>query len=149
MNVTKGSTRNFGHCLETTAAPQAIWSLWTTPSTWQMWDLGLKSAKLEMPFVAGAIGSILPKSGPSSKFSVTRVEDGRRCTFVTALPLASLVVDRSLTTLANGKTRITHEVSFSGPFAALWAMVFGPSFMRDLPPTMERLAALACERATL
>jgi hypothetical protein len=145
MEIAKGSNRDFSHSLETTAAPVAIWSLWTTPSTWALWDLGLKSAELDGPFVEGAVGTIISKSGPASEFKVLHVEAGKRCTFGTRLPLARLEIDRFLEPSPNEKVRITHHVSFSGVLAGFWAMLFGPGFRRDLPPTMARLAALADE----
>ena len=46
--------------------------------------------------------------------------------------------------MTSGNNRaFIHEVCFTGPMAFLWAALLGPGFRKALPPTMEKLAALA------
>lgn len=140
--IASGSNRRFRHTVATTASRDAIWSLWTRPETWGSWDQGLKSA--EGPpggLMAGATGTIRSRGGQRAPFKVVEWQDREAYAFTTALPLATLAVRRRFE--AGEMTRFTHDVSFSGPLAALWSMILGPGFRQALPPTMETLARLA------
>lgn len=136
-----GTNRAFSHVNQTRAPANAVWRLWTDPSTWQDWDLGLKLASLDGPFEPGAVGTLTPKSGPESAFRITALEAGRFCAFVIALPLARLEITRTIRAVS--PTVFEHHVAFKGPLAGLWAWLFGSGFRRDLPPTMARIAQIA------
>ena len=141
--IAEGTNRAFSHSIQTSVEPQAVWRLWSDPSTWREWDLGLKDAKLDGAFAVGAAGELTPKSGPKTRFKITALERGRNYTFATALPLARLEITRTI--LSRNPTVFEHQVTFKGPLAGLWARLFGPGFRRDLPPTMERIAQIAEE----
>ncbi|MEL6617152.1 MAG: SRPBCC family protein, partial [Bacteroidota bacterium] len=87
--LAEGTDRAFRHTVVTDVSPEAIWRLWTDPSTWPDWDTELKSASLDGPWVEGARGRLVPLSGPSSRFEVTAVEP-RATTFSTRLPLGAI-----------------------------------------------------------
>jgi uncharacterized protein YndB with AHSA1/START domain len=136
-----GTNRAFSHQVTTTAPAATIWSAWTTPASWGDWDLGLTSASLDGDFVVGAKGEIQPRSGSKATFTVVAVEPGKSCTFETQLPMARLVVTRTI--VSEMPTVFRHDVSFTGPLAGIWAGQLGPDFRTALPPTMEKLKALA------
>lgn len=137
--VTDGTNRDFA-CTRLTRHPDRIWELWTTPDSWHMWDLGLRSAEMEAPMAQGSTGRLFPVSGPASRFQVTVFEPRDRYAFVTALPFANLTVARFF---SEDRSSFTHRVSFSGPLAGLFAWHFGPRFRAALPPTLQRLVALS------
>ena len=139
--IAEGTNLAFSHSIQTSVQPQAVWRLWSDPSTWREWDLGLKDAHLDGAFAVGAAGELTPKSGPKTRFRITAVERGRNYTFATALPLARLEITRTI--LSTNPTVFEHQVTFKGPLGGLWAQFFGPGFRRDLPPTMERIAQIA------
>lgn len=136
-----GTNRAFSHIVETKAAPDRVWYLWTDVSTWKDWDAGLKDAELDGPVTLGAKGKIIPLSGPSARFEVIEYVDGQAYAFETRLPFARLTVRRSF--IDRDPTVFQHEVSFSGALAGFWAGRFGKGFRAALPPTMETLANLA------
>ena len=137
-----GTNRAFSHTVETQAPREAVWRLWTDPTTWKDWDLGLKDAVGPTPLTLGDRGQIVPNSGPTSAFEVVAFDDGQSYAFETNLPLAKLRMERSF--IGGGETtQFQHTVSFSGLLSGLWASQFGPGFRRALPPTMESLAAQA------
>lgn len=138
--LAKGTNRAFSHSVQTAVQPEAVWRLWSDPSTWCDWDLGLKDATLEGAFALGALGELTPRSGPKTQFRITAFELGQTYTFATALPLARLEITRTI--LATDPTVFEHQVTFKGPLGGLWAQLFGPGFRRDLPPTMERIAQI-------
>lgn len=139
--IAEGTNRAFSHSIQTSVQPQAVWRLWSSPSTWRDWDLGLKDATLDGAFAVGAAGELTPKSGPKSRFKITAFERGRNYTFATTLPFAQLEITRAI--LSVSPTVFEHKVTFKGPLAGLWARLFGPGFRRDLPPTMARIVQIA------
>lgn len=137
-----GSNRRFSHQRSTTAPRERIWALWIGVEGWPAWDLGLKAAKLDGPAIRlGATGRLTPASGAPSSFEVTRFEPGEAYAFATQLPLARLIVERGF--VDGPRTTFRHEVWFDGPLAGFWAALLGPQFRRQLPPSLDRLAALA------
>ena len=139
--IAAGTNRSFFHEMATSAPREAVWTLWTTISSWKDWDLGLKDAELDGALRLGAVGHITPQSGPPAKFRVIEFEERVSYAFATTLPLAKLVVRRSF--LPSEGTVFRHDVSFTGLLAGLWAGQLGPGFRKALPPTMERLARQA------
>ena len=140
--LAEGTPRAFSHTLTTSASPEAIWALWTEPHTWPQWDPELAGAELVGEWREGARGTLRPTSGPRARVTVTHVAE-RETTFSTKLPLASLRVTRRWEDAAEGRIRITHEVSFHGLAAGPLASRLGPGFRRALPRAMASLDALA------
>jgi hypothetical protein len=141
-----GKNTAFSCTMKTNAAPSRIWALWTDPNTWAAWDGGLKSASLNGPFREGAKGVIIALNGAKSPFTVSRCAELSSSTFVTHLPLAKLVITRSMTALGDGGTEFTHLVRFTGAASWLWGFALGRGFRRELPNTMAKLAQLAQDR---
>ena len=139
--IAQGTDRAFSHTMQTTAAPDRIWRLWTDPASWKHWDRGLQDAELEGDFGLGATGRITPLTGPKAKFEVIELDPGTSYSFATAMPLARLVVTRSF--VDDAPTRFRHDVAFEGAMAGLWSRLYGKRFREALPATMEALARLA------
>lgn len=139
--VAPGTNQDFNFTIATNA-PDQVWRLWTTPSTWGSWDRGLQSASMEGEMGLGSIGQIQPLSGPASRFEVTLLDPQNSYAFVTKLPMAKLKVERSFNA---DRTAFTHRVTFSGPMGFAFARMFSPGFRQALPPTMRRLNTLAEE----
>lgn len=132
----------FSHTIETDAAPEQVWQLWTDVSRWPEWDTELIAASLEGEFRAGARGTLKPRTGPPSEFRIAEVEAGKSYTFITTLPACSLNVRRVLEPTTRG-TRFTHEVSFTGPMAFLFRALLEQGFRVALPGVMDRIDRLA------
>jgi hypothetical protein len=145
MEQASGNNSAFSHTLRTRAAPHRIWALWTNPDTWSLWDGGLKSASLTGPFKEGSQGTIIALNGTKSPFTVGSCVELSSSTFVTNLPLAKLVIKRSLTKLDDGGTEFTHDVSFTGVAYKFWGFALGRGFRKELPKTMAKLLQLAEE----
>ena len=139
--MAQGSNRAFSHTRETQASPDEIWVLWTDVSTWKSWDKGLADAELDGPMGLGAIGRIIPSSGPASRFEVTAWAPNQSYTFETRLPLARLSVTRSFVSL--DPVTFRHDVEFKGVLSGFWAARLGPQFRAALPSTMDALAERA------
>ncbi|GAB4442114.1 MAG: hypothetical protein OHK0015_40260 [Chloroflexi bacterium OHK40] len=131
----------FAHTLETTAAAEQVWELWTDVAGWPRWDTALCAARLDGPFVYQAQGRLQATGSPESRFTVVELEPGRSYTIAVPLLLAELRVRRALTPMPAG-TRYTHEVSFAGSLEGLFGLLLGRRFRAMLPEVMERLRQL-------
>jgi uncharacterized protein YndB with AHSA1/START domain len=139
----EGSRSAFHHEVETTAAPEAVWRVWTDVAGWPAWDTELESTRLEDPFQAGASGVLKGKGNPESTFTIEAVEPNRSYRFATALPLGGrLVIERTLTPLEQG-TRFRHDVRFEGFGGGLLSLFLGGGYRAALPGVMERIKVLA------
>jgi hypothetical protein len=129
---------HFKHTLQTTATPESIWAVWTDVKRWPSWDTELEEASLAGPFALGAQGILKSKGAPPSTFTISQLDMGRSYTFTTKLPLAQLHVRRYLNDI-NSATLFTHEVSFSGSLAFVFARVLGGRFQAALPGVMRNI----------
>jgi len=105
------TNKHFWYSMETTASPDAIWSVWMDVPNWKDWDIGLKDATIESDIRLKVKGVIISLEGRKSKFKVVEFIDGKSYTYKTRLPLGSLYVKRYLAT-NDGITAFTHEVWF-------------------------------------
>lgn len=133
-----GSNRHFEHTESTTGTRADIWRLWTDVESWKRWDQGLADATIDQAFAKGAEGTIIPNSGPKTKFTITDMDPGTSYTFVTKLPGAQLRIRRDL--VDGPHTTFRHTVWFDGPLAAVFATILGRGFRRQLPGSMRLLA---------
>ena len=141
-DATCGSRRSFWRSEATTAAPGAIWDLWTEVDTWPQWDTELRRATLDGPMRLGARGQLQPSRGPASRFVISLWEPGRRVRITTELPCASLVLTRTLEPAGAGCV-FTHEVEFTGALGWGFAALLGGRFRAALPGVMRRVRQLA------
>lgn len=136
--------RHFRSQHVTTASHSAVWAVWKDVSRWPEWDTELEAASLHGPFVTGAIGSLIPKRGPQSPFTLSEVTDEVSFTYVVRLPLARLEVGHYFT--RDEATTFVHEVTFRGPLGVVFGRLLGRTYAAALPGVLARIARLA-ERA--
>ncbi|CAN7227799.1 SRPBCC family protein [Paenibacillus sp. LjRoot56] len=137
----------FEHSVMTMAKAETIWSLYSDISTWVEWDKGIVHASLEGAFVAGTRGLLQPEGQDRLNFELKEVNPLRGFSDVTDIPAAGIQVHftHHLVETAEG-TRVTHEVTITGPNAEHLGPVIGAGMAEGIPHTMEGLVALALER---
>jgi uncharacterized protein YndB with AHSA1/START domain len=144
--VAEGTNRDFAHTLETPAAPEAVWALWTDLDTWPVWDTEMTEAVADGPLELGQTGTIT-SGGREVPFEIVAWSPPTSYAYEMPLPSGSLTVERTLEPLAGGGTRFTHDVTFRGFGGALLAPTLGRRFRRALPTVMVQLAQLAEQEA--
>lgn len=130
------------HTLETTAIPENIWALWADVSSYQEWDGGIESAKLNGAFKVGSSGELKPAAGRPAAFTITEMVEGRSFSCLAPLPFGRLRFHHWMEPTSMG-TRLTHRIEVEGPFAWIWARALGKAFRANLPASMRKLARLA------
>ncbi len=138
----RGNPRNFSYTLPTQSDRDTFWEVWTDVAAWPSWDSPLAKAYLIDKIGLGAKGELTTKTGQSSTFTISEFEPHESYAFTTRLPGASLVVRRYFTSVGD-ELLFTHNVSFEGALAVVFAQLLGRGFMRDLPPAMENLRRTA------
>lgn len=136
------STWSFQHSLVSPAPADQVWAVLSDVEAWSAWDPDVVRSRLDGPLAQGVAGTLRPASGPTVRFTVTRLEPGRRLSDVTRLPLARLEFDHVVEPAGSG-TRLTHTVTITGPATPLFASVIGRKVRAGLPGAMAALAELA------
>jgi len=133
---------HYTETVETDAPAEAIWSLWSTPSTWHTWDSEVKSAEIHGDFVQGAKGIMQPTSGPKVAFTLTKVARNECFTNRAKLPLATLDFSHFYSPKSASGTagKLTHSVTIRGLLAPLFRLLIGRSVRKHLRSAMLNLA---------
>ena len=129
--------------VETSAAPEAVWRLWSDVSEWSDWDADIDWARLDGRFETGGHGKLKPRGVPASDFHLASVVPGKSYTVESKLPLGKLVFHHELEPPAAGRTRFSHRATFSGPLSPLYGRVFGRKMEKSFHGVMECLARKA------
>lgn len=130
------------HTLETTALPEAIWSLWADPASYSTWDRGLEWARLNGAFKLGATGTMKPSGGSVSGFTISELVEGRSFVLLAPLPFARLRFIHSMEPTHMG-TRLTHRIEVEGPLAWIWGRLLRSALAANLATATRKLAQLA------
>jgi hypothetical protein len=127
------------YCLMTTLAelsthvapaPEALYARWTDVETHPQWSPDLVWSHLEEPLALGARGRLKPKGGPTSRFAVTELVEGRTFADTTYLPGARLTFRHDAR--PNGTGSDVHvTVTLEGPLRWLWARILKPASVQQ------------------
>jgi len=137
-------TWSFEHSADSGGTAHRVWCRYVDVEHWSEWSPGVQWSRLDGPFEIGATGKTKPPGFPAFVFRVAAVEPHSLFATEGRLPGARMRVEHRITSLTTG-VRITHRATVSGPLGALWARVVRRSFERNLPASVDRLAAL-CEQ---
>ena len=108
--------------IETAAAPDRVWRVWSDVNSWPEWNPHLKESRLDGPLQVGTRGMINTRSGGKRDVIVTQFEDSKSFELEsTALPTTRMAI-RATVTPAAGGTRLTQGFEARG----LLAPIVGP-----------------------
>ncbi len=144
--------KTFKAAQSTSASRETVWQIWMDVANWHVWDTELISAhstssgqtESPTPLTLNSTGTLKPKQGPESTFTITEFTDGKNFTFRTKLPFATLDVAHYFTDAA--QTTFVHQVTFGGPMAWLFSRILGKTFAKALPDVLKRIQQLAEQR---
>lgn len=129
--------------VETTASPEAVWKLWSDPSTWGSWNPDVETARVEGVLGDGATGSMTTKSGGSHDIHFENVRAGQAFDLVTKpVPLTTFYFHCEITPRDGGST-ITQGISMKGGLAWFFGMMAAPRIVESFTPILEGLKAKA------
>lgn len=127
----------FEHAIQCGVSVQFAWNFWTNVRNWLL-DADVVSIEIDGEFAAGTNGVTISKSSGKINWRIIEVVEPRKAVLEIPAPDA---VARFVWTFeeAEGRTRITQQVSLSGDQAAMYADTVGRGLQAGIPSGMRRL----------
>jgi len=134
------------HSVETTAAPETIWKLWTDVGDWPRWNADLDRAELTGPFAPGGEITMFPREDDPIELIIAEADEPER--FVDQADLGPVVVRTAhrVERLGPDRSRIVYRMEITGPEADTLGPQIGPEITSDFPDVLAKLAAVAEDR---
>jgi uncharacterized protein YndB with AHSA1/START domain len=133
----------YEHSIETSAAPEAIWRLWSDVEGWSSWNADIEKIEIDGPFAPGSVISMTPGGQDTVRLRLAEVE--REELFVDEAELGDVLVrtEHRLEPVDSGRVRVTYRMQITGPSANAVGPEIGPAITADFPETMAALVELA------
>jgi Polyketide cyclase / dehydrase and lipid transport len=133
-----------GRTLETGAAPERVWRLWSDVSTWPDWNPDVLAVALDGPFATGARGTMTTKAGGTHAIVLHDVEPGRSFELETSpIPLGRFHFACQVLPAGAGASTISQSITIRGPLGPLYSAMMGPRIAQGLEPILGGLKAAA------
>jgi uncharacterized protein YndB with AHSA1/START domain len=131
------------HSVETGAAPEAIWSLWSDVDRWPEWNADLANAELDGAFEAGSTIRMTSADGDVVELRIAEAEPPVR--FVDEAQVGGITVRTThrVDRAAADRVRIVYRMEISGPEADTIGRELGPQISGDFPDVLAALAERA------
>lgn len=114
--------------------PKVVWERWTNPDLWPEDDPTLANARFHGPLAVGSLGWIRPKKGVRQPMKLTVVDmQGRRFAFESAFVGAVMLFEHELDAEPDGRSSLTHRITFRGPLAKVWNRYVGRAIGDNFP----------------
>ncbi|WP_030714277.1 SRPBCC family protein [Streptomyces sp. NRRL F-2580] len=133
----------YEHDIETGAAPEAIWRLWSDVENWGAWNGEIEKIELRGPFAEGAGITMTPPGEDPVELTVTELGEGEHFTDEARFGPLVLRTTHRLVPLGQGRTRVVYRMEITGEGAAEAGPRIGPGITADWPDTMAALVRLA------
>jgi Polyketide cyclase / dehydrase and lipid transport len=131
------------HSTETTAAPQALWRVWSDVERWPDWNADPEGAELSGPFAAGSTITMYQRDGDTIELRIAEASEPEG--FMDQSDLGQMVVRtiHCLKPLGSGRFRVIYRMEISGPEADRLGPQIGAAFSADFPQVLAALVERA------
>jgi uncharacterized protein YndB with AHSA1/START domain len=133
----------YEHTVETPAAPDAVWRLWSDIAAWPQWNEGIEKITVDGPFAVGTAFTMTPPGDEPVQMRLARIVPGELFTDEMDAGDFTVRTVHRLEPAAGGRTRIIYRTEISGPAADQVGPQLGPAITADFPQVLAALAALA------
>jgi uncharacterized protein YndB with AHSA1/START domain len=129
--------------IETTAAPEAVWRLWTDVDGWDAWNADIEKVEINGRFAVGAEIVMTPAGQEPVRLRIAELRE--RELFVDEADLGDVLIRTAhrLERLDGGRTRVIYRMEITGPAAEEIGPQVGPAITADFPETIAALVGLA------
>src|SRR5690348_10569040 len=125
--------------LETSAAPAAVWRVWSDVNSWPTWNPDMNESRLDGPLKLGGTGMINTKSGGKHDVVVTHFEDGKSFELEsTALPGTKMAIRATIAPSGTG-SRITQGFEPRGLLAPIVGPMMGGAILKTFNSVLNGL----------
>jgi uncharacterized protein YndB with AHSA1/START domain len=130
------------HTIETTAAPEAVWRLWSDVRRWPEWNADLERADLSGSFAAGSTITMFPEGQDPIELRIAEAVEPEA--FVDEADLGDVMV-RTIHRLEplEDRVRVVYRMEITGPEADTLGPQIGPEISADFPQVLAALVERA------
>ncbi|WP_416418816.1 polyketide cyclase [Paenarthrobacter aromaticivorans] len=134
---------DYEHSIETTAAPEGLWRLWTDVENWGSWNAEIERVEIDGPFAVGSQILMTPPGDDPIQLRIAEMVDGEL--FVDEARFDELLIRTAhrLDRLDGGRVRVVYRMEITGAGADQVGPEIGPAITADWPDTMASLVELA------
>ena len=131
------------HSIETTAAPEAVWRVWSDVERWPEWNADLERAELSGPFAAGSTITMHQQGGDQIELRIAEAAPPER--FVDQADIGDVVVRTThrVEPLEGERIRVIYRMEITGPQADTVGAQIGPQISADFPRVLAALVQQA------
>jgi uncharacterized protein YndB with AHSA1/START domain len=129
--------------VETTAAPERIWQLWSDVASWPRWNGDIEQIEIDGPFAAGSTITMKPAGQEPVALVLTEAAADRVFIDEARIDGAVIRTTHELAALGGGRLRVVYRMEISGPTADQLGPQLGPMITADFPETLTALVTLA------
>jgi hypothetical protein len=133
----------YGTSMETTAAPDRVWKIWSDMSTWGEWNPNVSTMDWTGGFVQGSEGVMNTRAGQHHKMKLAEVQPGRSFVLETRVVPGTMFRFNCKVEPAGGKTKISQTVEVKGPLGPIMAPMMGPQVSKEFGTLLANLARKA------
>ena len=134
------------HSTQTTATPEAVWTVWSDVERWPEWNGDLERAEISGPFDAGSTITMHPRVGDAIELRLADVSKPVRFTDEADLGQVIVRTVHEIRPDDGDGSRIVYRMEIRGPAADTIGAQVGPEITADFPDVLAALAERA-ERA--
>ncbi len=127
------------HTQETDLPPEIVWDALRDLHEGRLTTTGGDVFEIHGPFAVGTQLSVTPEGQETFRSTIVELEEPRRYADETQFGDVTLRFGHTLEPLADGGTRVTHELLILGPDADLVGPELGPQISADFPLAMTAL----------
>ena len=135
--------REYGTSVESSAAPEKVWRIWSDMSTWGEWNPNVSTMEWQGGFVSGTNGIMNTRAGQHHKMQLVDVQPGKSFALLTAVVPGTRFRFNCRIEPANGKTRVSQTIEVGGPLGPILGGMLGPQVSKDFGALLEALARKA------
>ncbi|GII02170.1 SRPBCC family protein [Planobispora takensis] len=133
----------YEYSVETAAAPDALWRIWSDMDAWPQWNDGIAKIEVEGPFAVGTAFTMTPPQGDAIPMRLVEIVPGR--VFTDEMDAGDFLVTtvHRLEPLPGGGTRVTYRTEITGAAADQVGPELGPQITADFPDVLAALVRRA------
>ena len=134
--------REYGTSVETSAAPEKVWQIWSDMSTWGEWNPNVSTMDWRGGFVSGSTGVMNTRTGQHHNMQLVDVQPGRSFALLTSVVPGTRF--RFNCRIEPGtKTRVSQTVEVGGPLGPVMGGILGPQVSKEFGTLLANLARKA------
>lgn len=132
--------REYGTSVETSAAPDRVWRIWSDMSTWGRWNPNVATMDWTGGFSSGTTGVMNTRAGQHHNMQLVDVEPGRSFALETSVVPGTRFRFNCRVEPAGGKTGISQTVTVQGPLGGIMGGILGPQVSKEFGTLLANLA---------